>query len=298
MARGKRVIRLKAASPGHKLGQMIGNFLEDVFDDHFSEFAVAHKLYLDKKGPRTARGARRKVTWHDSDGNAHDLDYVLELNGGDGHIGDPVAFIEFAWRRYTKHSRNKSGEIEASLLHLGRTYHKSCRFLGAILAGEYSSGGLQQLRSHRIVVLFVPHTKLFEAFAVEGIDLDYAEDAEDNVKRQIIAAWQALHAEAISNVGRVFRDSIRSELEEFTAALQTALSREVRGIRILALYGEALHASTAKEGIRLLEGYDTTHPSALVHNKFEILISFHNDDEIRGSFSTKEAAVDFLSYYL
>jgi hypothetical protein len=74
----------------------------------------------DKKGPRPkVRGKKRKVAWTDSEGNVHDLDYVFEMNGTRDTMGEPVAFIELAWRRYTKHSRNKAGEIEAALVPLG-----------------------------------------------------------------------------------------------------------------------------------------------------------------------------------
>jgi hypothetical protein len=184
-----------AVSAGHKLGQMIGNFFEEFFSDTFKEFALERNLYCDRKGPRPAvRGDKLKVTWHDSDGNPHDLDYVLEVNGSEARQGKPIAFIELAWRRYTKHSRNKSGEIEGSLLHLRDTY-KSCRFIGALLAGEYSEGGLRQLLSHQIVVLHVPFGKIAEAFRGRGIDLAYPENASDELKRQVIAEWESLSHE-------------------------------------------------------------------------------------------------------
>jgi len=97
-----------AKSPAHKWGQIIGDFLEFTFDKELSKFAKKHKLFLDQKGERKARKGK-KVSWIDSFGNAHDLDFVLERNGTKEKIGAPVAFIESAWRRYTKHSRNKAG---------------------------------------------------------------------------------------------------------------------------------------------------------------------------------------------
>ena len=48
-------------------------------------------------------------------GNVHDLDYVFEQGGTEATIGQPKAFIEIAWRRYTKHSRNKAQEIQVDL---------------------------------------------------------------------------------------------------------------------------------------------------------------------------------------
>lgn len=54
-------------------------------------------------------------------GNAHDLDFVLERGGSDDKIGMPAAFIETAWRRYTKHYRNNAQEIQGALEPLAET---------------------------------------------------------------------------------------------------------------------------------------------------------------------------------
>lgn len=56
----------EVTSPGHKLGQMIGDFLESVFTPKILSFAKKHKVYCDKKGPRQVRGEKKKVTWIDN----------------------------------------------------------------------------------------------------------------------------------------------------------------------------------------------------------------------------------------
>jgi hypothetical protein len=176
----------KATSAGHKLGQLIGNFFEGVLLRHLQALATRKGLFLDCKGPRpNVRGKKHGVTWRDRRNNAHDMDYVLERNGSTDKLGQPVAFIEVAWRRYTKHSRNKTGEIEGALLHLRDSY-RSCCFIGAILAGEYTDGGIQQLKSHGITVLHVPYRVLIESFRTMNVDLDYPENAPANQKRRLI----------------------------------------------------------------------------------------------------------------
>lgn len=92
-----------AEAAGHKFGQFVGEYCEARVEPLLQEFADRHGLYLDKKGERPARKGK-KLTWIDSYGNGHDLDYVLERGGTPDHVGTPVAFIESAWRRYTKHS--------------------------------------------------------------------------------------------------------------------------------------------------------------------------------------------------
>lgn len=112
-----------ALSPPHRWGQIIGQeFLEVAIEPLMRDVATVHGLFLDQKGKRSARTGR-KISWVDVYGNQHDLDFVLERNGSDTSIGIPVAFIETAWRRYTKHSRNKAQEIQGAILPLVITHH-------------------------------------------------------------------------------------------------------------------------------------------------------------------------------
>src|ERR1700733_3295387 len=101
-----------ANSPSHKFGQIIGELLEKMFQAPLTAIARKHGLYLDYKHSRPARGNKVKVNWADSKGNSHDLDYVLEHGGTEDVVGIPKAFIETAWRRYTKHSKNKVQKMQ------------------------------------------------------------------------------------------------------------------------------------------------------------------------------------------
>ena len=118
-----------AQSPSHKFGQIIGQILENTMIKYLQEFAKKHDLYLDTTGERKARKGK-KVSWTDSFGNKHDLDFVLERGGSEIVIGTPVAFIESAWRRYTKHSRNKAQEIQGAILPLATKHSFSAHFWG------------------------------------------------------------------------------------------------------------------------------------------------------------------------
>ena len=88
-----------AESPTHKLGQIIGDEIEAAIRQPLQEVADEYGLYLDYKHARPARGGKKKVSWEDSYGNAHDLDYVLEEGGCEKTLGRPRAFIETALRR-------------------------------------------------------------------------------------------------------------------------------------------------------------------------------------------------------
>ena len=131
-----------AVSFSHKFGQIIDNLLELALEPQLQEFAKKHTLYLDKKGVRNARPGK-KVSWTDGNKNMHDLDFVFERGGTEDKIGVPVAFIESAWRRYTKHSRNKAQEIQSAILPLANEYRHSDPFVGVVLAGEFTKEALK-----------------------------------------------------------------------------------------------------------------------------------------------------------
>ncbi|MEW6529677.1 MAG: hypothetical protein AB1473_02500 [Thermodesulfobacteriota bacterium] len=145
-----------AESPAHKFGQIIGDTLEAAIEPLLKRVAEEHGLYLDRKGRRPARKGR-KLSWKDQHGNVHDLDYVLERGGTPRKIGVPVAFIEAAWRRYTKHSRNKAQEIQGAILPLKETHYRAAPFVGVVLAGEFTQGSLEQLRSLGFSILYFPY---------------------------------------------------------------------------------------------------------------------------------------------
>lgn len=130
--------------------------LEAALKEPLAEVAERHGLYLDCKCPRAARNGNSKVGWDDHKGNRHDLDYVLELGGTNAKVGRPKAFIEIAYRRYTKHSRNKAQEIQGAIAPLFETYAHDHPFIGVVLAGVFTEGSLAQLRSHGFGVLYMP----------------------------------------------------------------------------------------------------------------------------------------------
>lgn len=164
-----------AQSPTHKFGQIIGDVLEAAVHIPLARMASRYGLYLDCKCPRAARGGNSKVRWNDYRGNRHDLDYVLESGGTDEQIGRPRAFIEVAYRRYTKHSRNKAQEMQGAIAPLVETYAHDHPFIGAVLAGVFTNGSLQQLRSHKFSVLYIPFQSIVKAFKAVGIDAYFDE---------------------------------------------------------------------------------------------------------------------------
>ena len=183
-----------AQSPAHKLGQIIGDELEAAIRGPLQRMATEFGLYLDYKHPRTARGGKKKVSWQDSYGNAHDLDYVLEEGGSEEDVGKPRAFIEIAWRRYTKHSRNKAQEIQGAVSPLAETYEQHAPFTGAVLAGDFTVASCEQLMSHGFHVARITYDMIVDAFAEAGIDAYSDEDTPVADLRRKVRAHSRLKA--------------------------------------------------------------------------------------------------------
>ena len=281
-----------AQSPAHKFGQIIGGVVEAAVEPLLQQFAGKHGLYLDKKGPRTARSGN-KVTWTDLHANKHDLDFVLERGGTDQRIGTPVAFIESAWRRYTKHSRNKAQEIQGAVLPLAETHRNAGVLIGTILAGVFTDGALDQLRSLGFCVLYFPYDSVIKAFQRVRLDARFDEDTPDTEVARRVRAWQALPEKQHRSVSRALVEINRKEVSAFADALERVVSRRIESIRILPLHGSPVDLPSVTEAIAFIEHYDEKTGASPVA-KYEAQIRYSNGDRIDAQFQDKAGAIAFL----
>ena len=285
-----------AQSPAHKFGQIIGDVLEEAVEPLLREFALQHGVYLDRKGPRPAR-VGRKVSWKDEFGNTHDLDYVLERGGTAEKIGTPIAFIETAWRRYTKHSRNKAQEIQGAILPLVATHRNSAPFIGVILGGVFTEGALEQLRSIGFSILYFPHDHVVKAFQSVGIDATFAEDTPDIELERKVHAWESLPDSQRRLMAHCLIENDRDEVQRFMLALERAVTRQIESVRILPLHGAAIEMFLIEEAVEFVRNYDESsayRPLA----RYDIEVHYTNGDSIKASFDGKESALEFLRGYV
>lgn len=280
-----------AEAAGHKFGQIIGEVIEVAVYPLLGQFAKAHRLYLDKKEWRPARKGV-KVSWKDLKGNSHDLDFVLEKGGSDQVIGRPVAFIETAWRRYSKHSRNKAQEIQGAILPLVEAHSTMSPFIGAVLAGVFTDGALAQMRSFGFRILHFPYESVLKAFSIVGIDANFDEQTSDIDFSRKLRAWEQLSIEKRSTVAQKLVDLHRKEIEEFFADLKIAVTREIETIHVLPLHGRSYNSRSLEEAISFIDGYNITEPLQVL--RYEIEIRYNNGDLIRGQFLAKDEAIRFL----
>lgn len=285
-----------AKSPAHKFGQIIGDTLEAAIEPLLHTIALQHGLFLDKKGKRPARNGR-KVSWKDMYGNHHDLDYVLERDGTPQRIGSPVAFIETAWRRYTKHSRNKAQEIQGAVGPLLETYRDSSPFAGAILAGVFTEGALSQLRSLGFTVLYFPYETVVKAFRRVSIDVRFDEDTPDGEVTRKVRSWEELPGAERAKVAHSLIEINSEAVDGFLQSLKLSITRRITLVRVLPLHGAAAELASIEQAIAFIENYDQgAGPISFV--RYEVEVRFSNGDRITGEFADKDSAIRFLRPFL
>jgi hypothetical protein len=282
-----------ATSHSHKFGQIIGDLLETAILPLLEKFVKQNKLFLDKKGERKARNGK-KVSWIDNRGNKHDLDFVIERGGTEEIIGTPIAFIESAWRRYTKHSRNKAQEIQSAIIPLVEKYTNLSPFFGVVLAGEFTEGALNQLKSLGFVVLYFPYSTVVKAFLKYGIDASFDESTEEENFESKILQWQKL--ENKQAVAKELLKINKKQVDEFFGQLLQSVSRFIENIRIVPLHGKQQDIISISEAIDFLNEYSESKTNAPLM-RYEITIKYNTGDKIEASFKTKTDALRFLKNY-
>lgn len=287
-----------AQAPAHTLGQIVGNALERAVEPLLRAFADEHDLYLDMKGRREARGKKTKVSWEDSLGNVHDLDFVLERGGTTEEVGIPVAFVETAWRRYTKHSRNKAQEIQAAILPLRERHKDVAPTSAVVLGGVFTSESLQQLQSSCFAVLFVPATEVFGAFEAFGIDVAVLEETPDEYVQEQVEAYRGLDEDAEDGLIQSLQSAVRAHWPDFEGQLRDVAERKIASIALLPLRGEERLFDRVQEAVDFIAGYDLDSPEERQEfRRFEVLIRYSNGDRITGEFEKAEEAMSFLDKF-
>lgn len=279
-----------AASPSHVLGELIGNFFEDVMKSPIKKLCEKYNVYFDAIGTRKARSSK-KITWTDINGSQHDLDYVIERNGSETKIGSPIAFIELAWRRYTKHSKNKAQEIAGAINPIAEKYKEFAPFKGVILSGVFTEASLTQLKSEGFNVLYIPFEKVVKSFKKYGLDIFFDESTPRSELAQIVKNW-----EACSNLEKIKKDFIKTnikEIDEFLKALENSIRRQIEYVFVLPLHGKEMRFTDIKQAISYLTEYSAIPEDAII-DRYVVGLAFNDGSQINCIFRDKEMAIDFL----
>jgi len=283
-----------AESPAHKFGQAIGNLLEEILQPILAEFCSKYNLYLDIKGKRSAREGK-KVIWVDKYGNSHDLDFVIEQGGTADKKGRPVAFIEAAWRRYTKHSRNKAQEIQGAILPIAERHNWDTPFLGAVIAGIFTGGSISQLESVGFHVLYIPYDSIVAAFVSQEVDVQFGEDTEDKVFKKCYKQIEKLPQYKRERIKEHLISANKNSIDKFKNELRLALEKLIEEIIIIPLYGKDKVFHDISSAISFVNSYQASGNDG-TFRKYEVIVKYSNGDSINASFSDREKLISFLEY--
>jgi len=285
-----------AISYSHRLGQIIGESLENALEPFLREFADRHNLYFDKKEFRPARSGL-KVTWTDINSNKHDLDFVFEKDGTLECIGKPVAFIECAWRRYTKHSRNKAQEIQGAIMPLFEKYKKDNPFIGVILAGVFTENSLKQLQSLGFTILYFPYELIVNAFHVMGIDVYFEENTtEDHFLKQI-SLWEKLNDSQKNKIYNKITEQNLLEINNFMSFLELKINRKICKVNVWVMYGKQYSFNSVEKAKEFIISVNLNDVSP-EFDRYEAEIHYSNGDVIKVEYHNQIDLLRFLSSFI
>ncbi len=282
-----------AQSQPHKLGEFIGAFFEDLMKKPVQEFSQKYSLFFDTNCPRKARGGKKTLEWTDAHGNKHRLDFVIEKDGTEKSFGEPIAFIELAWRRYTKHSKNKVQEISGAVNPICEKYELLKPFKGAILSGDFTDNSLQQLKSEGFHVLYIPSEIMIKAFSAHGLEIDFEEKSKEIDVKKKFAALKRANKSILEKVREDLLSSCDAKIKQFIGELEASYTRKIKTICILPLHGTRTEVVDVEKAIAFINGY-TNIPADQKLEYIEVIVTYNNGSIIQCQFKTKAEAVDFL----
>lgn len=269
--------------------------LEDMFKPILENIAAKNEFYFDAVGKSRPARKGKKLSWKDCYNNTHDLDFVIEKGGSDNTQGTPAAFIECAWRRYTKHSKNKVQEIQGAVLPVADRFIENRPFLGAILAGEFTAPSLTQLRTSGFSVVYIPYLVIVDAFRAENLDIGFDEGTSTEELTSKVRAIELAERERIQRVEQRIKASMECEINEFCNGLELSLNRSVKEIVISPMFGNPQTFFDLKDAELFLRDFDSKQVTDLKFGYFRIFAVYGNGDEVQAKFESLELALSFLS---
>lgn len=279
-----------AKSPSHILGELIGNFFEDVMKAPIKKLCNKYNVYFDTIGSRPARSTK-KISWTDINGSKHDLDYVIERDGTPEKIGVPIAFIELAWRRYTKHSKNKAQEISGAIMPIAEKYKEYAPFKGVILSGVFTEPSLKQLENQGFNVLYIPFEKIVNAFQKYGVDIYFDESTSEQELSVIVDRFK--NCAVLDKIAEELIASNKKEICSFVGALELSIKKQIDYIFVLPLHGKEMRFNSLDSAISYIQEYSNIPKDATI-DRYVVGIFFNDGSQINCVFKDKLMAIYFL----
>lgn len=285
-----------AKSPSHKLGELIGAFFEEWLIEYLKPIVSEKEFYLDYCHPRKARNNCSDVIEIDENGNEHKLDIVIEANGSEDTAGNPRAFIEMAWRRYTKHSKAKAQEISGAILPLVQKYKQNFPFYAAVLSGEFTPNSIAQLKSEGFYVVHISYEDMCQLYQdAVGIDIAWEESTPNEQIEEIASYVENLSDQRKNALKEAFYNRNRNKLEALADAVVESLTKQVKQITVTPIHGKGHILSSADGAEAFIQNYDEDSKPPIL--RYEITIEYTNGAEFTMVCGDKHEVIQFLNEY-
>lgn len=284
-----------ADSPSHKLGEYIGDFFEDSIVKYLSD-QIPKDYYLDYRHERIARKGGKEVIGIDKDGNKHKLDIVIERNGSERAKGTIKAFIEMAWRRYKKHSKNKVQEISGAIIPLINTYAREMPFYAAILSGEFTENSIKQLESQGFYVLYFTYEEMCAVFESINVSIHWGEKTSEDYLQGIIDQMPEKNSSNYVALQTAFLTQQHEKLQGLTNALLISLNQKVTEIVMSPLHGTQNILYSINDALTYINTYDENNTVPIL--RYEITVKYNTGVEYTMKCPDKKMAIQFLNGYI
>jgi hypothetical protein len=143
--------------------------------------------------------------------------------------------------------------------------------------------------------LYFPYETIINAFSKVEIDAQFDEKTSESVFTRKISKWNALSQKERKLVEKALIQTKNKELIAFLEALDIVLTRQIKSIFIIPLYGNKYTLSTVEQAVKFLTKYKGEKPGDIYC--FEIIILYNNGNRIDARFNDSKSAIDFLSKY-
>jgi hypothetical protein len=211
-----------------------------------------------------------------------------------------VGFLSLSLRRPGGATRSTAGtrrrRFKAPFLPLLTTWAHVKPFAGVVLAGLWTNGSLDQLRSNGFSILHIPYETIIEVFRQWDIEVYYEENTEDWILQNQIDRWDALGVDEREELGDALRDAISNRLKVFMDDLSKTVLRRIECVSVLPLHGRITDCQTVDKAIELIESYDPGADAGPVV-RFEVIIRYDNGDRITADFGSPADAIAFLDSF-
>jgi len=175
-------------------------------------------------------------------------------------------------------------------------HSRSAPFFGIVIAGDFTKPALQQLRSLGFSILYIPTESIVKAFAKVGIQVAADERTPDKQFKKQVTLYGSLSASQKTALAAALLDDHKEDVEAFTASMDKVLSRQIERVIVLPLFGSSMEFASVEAALASIQALAQLKGGA-EFVRYEIEVRYDNGNTVRGSFSDKESAIEFLTLY-